>query len=254
MAELTPLSSVQRPSDSEYEPVSGYAVAAAAITGLFVVALVAIAVQTMIASRAARSWELLVLPIAGFIFAVIARSHIRNSEGTRTGMRLANICWWVSILGGAGFTAYLYANSLALDYESGKFVDQMFNELKAGKTQEAFENYLVAPEERNRVGPNAPPEVFEREYGPSGYTAFRNHEMVHLFQRNGSAVNFERVKIKESGQDAAGLYATHIYRLKCPEGEFEVQVKAVAAEVKKGGKQLWRIPAQPAEHNAHDGD
>src|SRR4029078_6195986 len=62
---------------------------------------------------------------------------------------------------------------------------------------------------------------------------------------NGQAVQFERVRVKDSGQETAGLFATHVYRLPCPEGSFECQVKRCAAESKKGGKPLWRIPAQP---------
>ena len=87
--------------------------------------------------------------------------------------------------------------------------------------------------------------MFETAYVPSGYTAFRNLDLVRLFARNGQSVQFERLKIKEAGQEPAGLFATHIYRITCPEGIFETQVKTVAAEAKKGGKPLWRIPGQP---------
>jgi hypothetical protein len=247
--DLTPLPSVQRPSDSAYQPVSGYAVAAVVFAGVFALILIWVGIQTVLSSRAALESWFLALPIAGIVLAVIARSHIRNSEGTRTGLRLASAAWWISVLGGVGFAAYLYANSLAIEYESGKFGDQMFRELQKGtaqSTQSAFENYFVPPEERGRVPANAGPDVFEAAYVPSGYGAFRNHDVVRMCLRNPGAVNVERVKVKDSGQDATGLYATHVYRLTTPEGIFECQVKLVAAEAKKGGKPMWRIPAQPA--------
>ncbi|HEY2911578.1 MAG TPA: hypothetical protein VGI99_15105, partial [Gemmataceae bacterium] len=211
----------------------------------FVLLLVAVLIKAFQSQRFALWWELLALPIAGLILAAIGRSQIRNSEGTRTGGRLASVSWWVCVLGGVGFAAYIYANSMALEMESGKFADQMFRDLQAGRYREAFENHLVPPEERGRVPASSSEEVFETAYVPSGYTAFRNHEVVRLFARNGQATQFERVRIKESGQEPAGLFATHIYRITCPEGIFETQVKTVAAEARKGGKPLWRIPAQP---------
>jgi hypothetical protein len=47
------------------------------------------------------------------------------------------------------------------------------------------------------------------------------------------------------GQEAAGFQATHIYRLTCPEGMFDVQVKLVAAESKRSRQPQWHIPSQP---------
>jgi hypothetical protein len=245
VAELTPIPSVQRPSDPGYKPVSGFAVAAGLCAAVFAVLLVALLYSAVTSSRAALSPEWLGIPILGIAFAIIGRIQIRKSEGTRTGGRIASLSWWVCVLGGVGFAAYIYANQMALEMESGKFVDQMFRELQAGRVKEAFENHLVPPEERGRVPSNSPDDVFEAAYGQSGYHSFRNHEVVRLFARSGQAVQFERVRVKESGQETAGLYATHVYRLRCPEGTFECQVKAVAAEAKKGGKPLWRIPAQP---------
>lgn len=248
MAEMTPIPSVQRSPESAYQPVSGFAVASAISAGFFALALVVVTIVSLTSSRAALWWWLLGLPAAAVVLAAVGRSHIRNSEGTRTGMRLANISWWVSVLGGVGFAAYLYANSLAWEYESGKFTDQMFRELEPGDriaVQTAFRNHMVPPEERSRCAEDRPADEFEAAFVPAGYTFFRNHELIRTYERNPKQVTFERVKVKESGQEAAGLYVTHVYRITCPEGIFETQVKAVATEAKKGGKPLWRIPAQP---------
>ena len=87
MAELTPIPAAQRPSDPAYQPVSGYAVAAAITAGVFAVILVVLVAIGLWSRRTPLSLELLVLPIAGFVLAIVARSHIRNSEGTRTGVR-----------------------------------------------------------------------------------------------------------------------------------------------------------------------
>ena len=138
MAELTPIPTAQRPADQGYQPVSGFAVAAAIVTGLFPLALLFF-----------RTSAILVIPITGLILALVARTHIRKSEGTRTGSRIASICWWVCVLGGAGFGAIFSPVPWCLERRSAATVDRLFQELKDGKV-EAFKQ-MVPVEERYRV-------------------------------------------------------------------------------------------------------
>lgn len=242
MADTNPIQSLQRPTESAYQPLSGYAVAAALCAGIFAVVVLSLLVFSMISGRMALDSWLLALPLAGIVLSAIGRSHIRNSEGTRSGLKMASLSWWVCVLGGTGFVAYLYANSLALEYESGRFTDQMFKDLQKGDLQSAFRNHCLPPDERNRAEATAPEAEFEAAYAGAGYTPFRNHELVRKFIRNGKDVEFERVKTRESGQEANGIYIIHNYRIRCPEGTYDLGVKAIAAETKKGGKQLWQIP------------
>lgn len=252
MAELTPIPSAQRPSEPAYQPVSGYAVAASLVAGFFLIILLVLIVASFNSRQPLLSYELLVLAATGVILAAIARSQIRNSEGTRIGIKLANAAWWVSVLGGAGFAAYLFANQMVLERESGKLADRVIAELQAGRTQNAFYEYMLPPEER-RVEPEDPARSdpvararFEEAYGPEGYAALRNHDVVRLIARNPNAVEFERVGLKEFGQEGAGFRAAHTYRMKCPEGIFEFQVGLVAAESRKGGTLRWRVQSRPA--------
>ena len=245
MAELTPIPSTQRPADPGYQPVSGYAAAAAITASLFVLILIALIVQSLITRRTVLTYEVLIVAMAGLILAFVARSHVRNSEGTRTGLRLATLAAWVCALGGAGFFAYLKANEWVLERESGRYADRFFNELKDGRVHHAYV-YVVPPEERDRSDPNAPKD-FESVYGGPGLAHFKNHELVRLIVRNGSAVELERTGAKDLEQAATGFQVTHLYRLTCPEGDFTAQLKLAAAESRRGGKtQLeWRIPADP---------
>src|SRR4029078_653978 len=103
----------------------------------------------------------------GIVLAVIGRAHVRNSEGTRTGTRLANGAWWGCGLGGAGFAAFLWANFVVMKKESQRQADAFLETLKAGKEQEAFERYVLAPEMRGRAEPGSPD--FETAYMPAGY-------------------------------------------------------------------------------------
>jgi hypothetical protein len=240
MPELTPIPSAQRPSDPGYQPISGYAVAAvitAALCPLFLIAL----------GRSALSYELLIVPIIGVILAAIGRSHIRNSEGTRTGVKMASVAWWVCVLCGAGFAAYVFANQFVVRRETGAFADRFLDELKAGRPHHAFV-YLVPAEERDRVSPDSA-EAFEMAYG-AGYGPFKSNDLVRMMLRNGQDVQYERIAVKDVAQTQEGLQAVHVYRLRCPEGTYEATIRLLATDLRKGGKPQWRIPAMPAPHIA----
>ena len=104
---------------------------------------------------------------------------------------------------------------------------------------------LVPPEERQKAEVTDSPEVFEAAYMSSGITLFKNHDLVRLIVRNGSDVQVEHLGSAEVGQIATGFQATHIYRIICPEGVFELKVRTIAAESRTGGELKWRIPIDP---------
>jgi hypothetical protein len=241
VAELTPLSS-QR-NDAVYQPISGYAIAAATIAGMFALALLAIAVQAVFLRRAAMMWELLMLPLIGIVLAVVARIQIKQSEGTRTGLKLASLAWWICILGGAGYAAYVYANEFFIDRESAAFADTFFDDLKNDRPRHAF-LALVSPLDRSRGNPDNPADFdvqFEEQY-----PLFRNHELVRLLIRSGKEAKVEHVAVQDITQEAGGFETTHLYRIRTPEGSYESRVRVVALEDKRGGKPQWRIPMNPA--------
>ena len=152
---------------------------------------------------------------------MVGRSHIRNSEGTRTGLRLANVAWWVCVLGGAAFAAFLGANYMALEMESRRKADAFFEALKEGKEQEAFEQYILPPELRGWRDPGTP--EFETVYTPAGYPLFAGHRLLQAFRRNGANVRYEHVGARDVGQEGEGFKATHTYRITVSEGAFVIQ-------------------------------
>jgi hypothetical protein len=243
VAELTPIPSAQRPAEPGYQPLSGYAVAAVVVAGLFAVILVALVVVGLTSNRTPLTYQVLALAVAGVVLAVVGRSHIRNSEGTRTGLRLANAAWWVCVLGGAGFGAFLLANEFVLRAESRRKADGFFEALREGKEQEAFEQYVLPPELRGRADPGTP--EFETVYTPAGYPLFAGHRLLQAFRRNGTNVRYEHVGARDVGQEGEGFKATHTYRITVAEGVFDVQLKLVAAEP-KSGKPQWHIQAGQA--------
>jgi hypothetical protein len=245
VAELTPIPSTQRPAEANYQPVSGYAVAAILVAGLFAVFTLVLIYVGVRQQRTPLSYEVLVLAAGGIVLAIIGRSQIKNSEGTRTGLRLTAIAWWICVLGGAGFAAFLMANEQFIKRESRRSADTFFEDLRNGRLHSAFLNHMMPPEQRGRALPDAPD--FEQIYALGGYIGFANNEVVRLFQRNGTAITVEHLGSRDIGQENNGFKTTHTYRLSCPEGVFDVDIKLVAVEPKRAGEKLqWYTPGGSA--------
>ena len=110
MAQSTSAPALASTADSiPYVPVSWMAVAAFTVASLFVAVLLALGVSAFLAKKPLIQDELLALPAVGIVLSFAARRVIRNSEGTRTGERLANSAWWICVIAGLGYAAYLAA-------------------------------------------------------------------------------------------------------------------------------------------------
>jgi hypothetical protein len=244
VAELTPIPTAQRPADSSYQPISGYAVAAGVATTLFAIFLLANIISLISSGRSIIGYVMLLVPAVGIVLAIIGRSHIKRSEGTRTGLRVVNISWWVCVLGGAGFGAFLYANQVVMEKESAKEANAFFTKLNSGDLNDAFLS-LLPPEEQTRVTKGENQAAFEAAFQAWGYNSYRNHELVRMFLRNPKAMEWEHVGSKDIGTEQTGFQATHFYRVRGPEGVFDIQIKLITSESKKGGKLRWHIPSLP---------
>src|SRR5687767_9343624 len=86
-----------------YAPVSGLAVAALLISGITAFAIVALLVGARLAGKPSTATLLLVPAAVGFGLATAARWQIRRGEGTRSGLGLANVAWWLAILSGGSY-------------------------------------------------------------------------------------------------------------------------------------------------------
>jgi len=51
--------------------------------------------------------ELLIVPLIAIVLSFAARRQINNSEGTRIGIKFCNQAWWIAVIGGFGYLAYL---------------------------------------------------------------------------------------------------------------------------------------------------
>ncbi len=131
MTEATTNTNPDRPAtDTGYQPVSGFAIAAVCVAFVLVLLVLGLGGYAFFKHKPLLNAWFLAVAVVGFLLSVVARIQIRRSEGTRSGMKLATIAWWVTILVGAGYTTYLYATKFVLDRQSEEFTMAWFSNLK----------------------------------------------------------------------------------------------------------------------------
>jgi hypothetical protein len=138
---VPPIPVADRPTDPQvYQPVAGLAIAGILVAGVYTLILGVLGLSALASgSPLLLGWPVWIgLPAVGAALGLLARRQIRASEGTRSGMALANWAWWLSVLGGLGYGAYFAATYLAVRLDSGEFAQQWFERLKKGQVNLAF--------------------------------------------------------------------------------------------------------------------
>jgi hypothetical protein len=238
VAELTPIPTAQRASDADYQPLAGFAVAAMIVAVLFAVLLIVLLIMSFVSKRPTLAFEVLVLPVAGLIFAILGRRQILRSEGTRSGLKITNASWWICVLGGGGFLAYVLATSFVLERDATKLSDRFLTMLKTDRINNAFLETLDPSARTGASTDNA--DAFETEFGPKGLVHFRNLDVVRVIRRN-KDVTWERLGSRDLAQEGGSFSVTQIYRVVCPEGTFEVTMGLSSKESRKGITPQWQI-------------
>ena len=240
MPEPVPLPSIDSPpSELDYRPLSGVAVAAIAVAGLYAIILIITAVSAIVSKRPALNTTLLYIPIVGIILAIAARTHIRRSEGTRLGMQLANAAWWISVTGGIGFGAYYAASYVALRQQSERAAGEWFDLLKKKEIDRAF-FMTLPPQFRQNINPANPGEL-ESRFGGNQLPGFRNSELARYFFRNGSDVTVESLGISNLEQIDNGYRVDLTYAVRSPEGLNEINLILTGMEGANFNGREWQV-------------
>lgn len=243
MADAAPVPSPAPTPDTDYKPLSGLALAAIALAGLFAVILLGFVAVGFVSKRPIDEGWHLWLAAAGFVLAVLARVQIRRSEGIRTGQKLADAAWWICLLGGGGFFAYLQANEFSLRLQSGKYLDAWFDTLKKGDRAASF-LLTLEPEQRRDPSLNpADPALEERldtEFAHL-YPPYRNHPLPATIVRGGDTLTATQQGLKRWEYRTASTSLEWTYRISGPEGSSLASVSLLGTRP-KGEKSLsWRI-------------
>lgn len=249
MAEPTPSPALPSTADTTpYVPIAWSAVAALVVAGLFAVLLLVLGVTAFTNKKPLLQEELLVLPVIAVVLSFAARRMIRNSEGTRTGENLANAAWWLALVLGLAYTAYLFAISFAIRREAASEVAKWVELVREEKTVPAFYQTL-APGMRQSVSKTETAQIESRFRDE--LLAFNGTDLVRLARRNPGALTFTPDTVADWSYKPGTIDCTFNGVVTCPEGRFPVVIPlkgiegVTAAEGVKGGGRQWMIARPP---------
>ncbi len=220
-----------------YVPVSWMAVAAAAVAAAFLLALLFAGYSALTSRRPLVVPELLVLPAIAIVLSFAARRIIDNSEGTRTGwlygLNLVNAAWWVAVVGGLGYAAYLFAIDYSIRRDGENELQRWLASLTAAdKDLEISINqaFLRTLEPGRRTGLR--PENTEqlRSEFRNEYLQFRQCDLVRIASRNRGACTFEISGVREWATRPWGVDCVFGVTLRCPEGIFPLSIPVKGIE------------------------
>lgn len=247
MSEPTPAPSPALPSTADatpYVPIAWSAVAAVAVAGLFAALLLALGVSAFVNKKPLLVEELLVLPVVAVVLSFAARRMIRNSEGTRTGENLADAAWWLALVLGLAYAAYLFAISFAVRREAATEVERWIGLVQKGDTEDAFYQTL---QPGARQGVARTDKVLIRSRFRDELLAFNGTDLVRLAQRNKGEFTFTPGTVGDWSYKPGTIDCTFNGTVTCPEGRFPVVVPLKGVEgvtsaegVKSGGRQ-WMV-------------
>lgn len=241
----SPVSGPSLPSTADatpYVPVSWVAATAAAVAVAFLLTLGLFGWFAFTNKKPLIEPGLLAMPAVALVLCFAARRVVRNSEGTRTdllyGVNLVNTAWWLALVLGLCYIAYLFAIDYAIRREARGEVERWIGFLKVGTEDDlgrAFHRTLP-PGRRQDVSPTDQERLQARFRDE--LLMFRNSDLVRLAQRNKGDFEF----------DAGGVTWAHrpgvvecvvTGTAKCPEGSFPVMISLRGVE--GGAGRQWVI-------------
>lgn len=264
MSEPTPGPVLTPTADTNpYVSVSWVAVGAMAAADLFVFLLLALGTVAFREKKPLLMPELLVLPLVAIVLSFAAKRLIQNSEGTRTGILdkgavrvdLVKSSWWIAVVGGLGFAAYLFAIDYSVRRDAAikaeEWAGHALND-DPDKTGWAFLRTLD-PGRRAAIGADDLARI-EAEFGPA-YLAFKQADLILLARRNPGACQFGSGVVKEWVYQPGLTKCAFGGVVRCPEGLFPVEfemrgteggAKADVTKAEMVGRQ-WSVTYQPGQ-------
>jgi hypothetical protein len=244
MAEPTPSPALPSTADpTPYVPVSWMAVAALTVAVVFATLLVILGGIAFTSKKPLLMGELLLLPVVAIVLGFAARRVIRDSEGTRTGENLANVAWWLSLILGLCYAAYLFAVSFAIRRDASGEAEKWMALVNKGDDDAvalAFHRTLP-PGARQGISPTdrgAMQLRFRNEL-----LAFANGDLLRVAQRNKGELNFAVDSVKWEMKPGGVIECLLTGTVKCPEGTFPVSIpmKGTEGVSGEGGGRQWTV-------------
>ncbi len=240
-----------------YAPYSVTALLAAILAGLLLAALLLLGGSALIGGTQLVEPLLLIMPAAILVLAFAARRQIANSEGTRVGVGLCNFAWWVAVLGGCGYGAYLVGRMVGVQQDTKEALAGWMAVLQKADPldprtldfHQAFQKTLDIGRQKSLEAKTASEiELAQRGFAddtPStiGITRFRQLDLLRVLHRNREFnPQFTFDGLQSWQQDVSGLRCKSAGTLRCPEGEFRLNFDMMRQPV-PGDRPGWRVVA-----------
>lgn len=245
MDDKTPVTSrapLTRAGDADaaaYRPVSAFAVAALALAILTTVTVVGFAIASKVSGRPILSWWVVLFAGVAFGLAFAASRQIRNSEGTMVGVGLANAAWWISLLTGAGYAAYLVGTDFAVRTQAEAVAGEYVKFLLEGQPEKAF-RLTRDPAQQRTISPDDA-EGIRRRFGSGEYANFTRGELARLARTWGQQLKVEPMGAMGAEQTPNGYKVPLNFVLRSPEGQCEMTLATQGFDDPKAGERVWMI-------------
>lgn len=231
-----------------YVQVHWLAVAAFGVAILFALLVMLLGINAFKGKKSLVASELLLFPILTLVLCFAARRIIRNSEGTRTGvlfgLDLVTVAWWVALVGGLGYSAYLAAIEVSIRNEARREAERWVGYLIQGEPNRAFVRTL---DPGRRAGMADDPAKLQAEFREQ-LLKFRQCDIARVTERNPGRCKFEVHGVDWRYQNAV-VDCILAGTLTCPEGTFPVHVPLKGTESPAGaeggtGRQWQVLPSE----------
>lgn len=264
MADSTPPLTAERPAGPlVYRPLSGLAIAGLMCSAAYA-ALVVISLAFGLVLRAPffLAGGLLALPVAGVALSLLARQHIRNSEGTRAGEGLVKWGLWLGLLSGLGYGSYTFFTGLAVRSQADRFLMEKGPDsgylvhLLEGDTTSLNRAFLLTKPPTGRRGstPTNEQEMAKQHDRPLNERDIRGHlsffhdsDLVRLLrQRYDTPITVERGGVRDWGYENKAYYVERFYRIITPEAMYEVPITVRSIDSDEPGEgRKWYVEWRP---------
>ncbi|QEL17244.1 hypothetical protein [Limnoglobus roseus] len=263
MAEAPRLLTTNEPTG--YAPYSVTAILALILTIVFMLTLGVLGILAFFSGQQLVEPLLLVLPAGVIVLAFAARRQIQNSEGTRAGLPFCNFAWWVAVLGGCGYAAYLVGRLIGVQQDTKDALVVWMTTLEKVNPidtrtvdfHKAFQTTLdtgrqesvdVKPREAGKPVDPRDIEAVQKGFledtpGMIGVVRFRQIDLLRILHRNHEfQPKFTFDGLQSWQQDASGLRCKSAGTLVTPEGSYKLNFDMMR-QIPTGSRPVWRVVA-----------
>ena len=236
-----------------YQPISGWALAGFATGALFTILVVSsTAVALVQGAPVFFPVGTLVVPMVGIVLSLLGQQHVRNSEGTRAGAKLATLGLWLSLISGLSYLSYYYVTGLAVQSQANAFLMEkgpdsgFFPRLLEGasKPPEINAAFLLTRPATQRSGRTDDEtnmiELFDtspKDGVPGELTQFREGPFPRLFFKHlAKDAVITPLTVQDWKYEVRSYKIYRNYRVQTKELETEVQMAVFSNEAETAGQ------------------